>query len=988
MQQSSRSTNRNNIMLDDIDMELVRRKYFGTAKNNKSSSGNNDDNMTGHSEMMASCTRLYDQLDKISDLLCDFTELSKTYLKKDSKKLIDLQNKWSKNILKMKNLVKHLKILVLDSDDEKPQGVNKCDDDFVDGIMIGTESNPLVITDSYDLSDILNTDDDNNNNNGNGNNNNFTYLFSDDDDVKEFLKNIKNTIEMYDNEFDYRIINGFPLNLKQKGKEPQPIVPEINNINSNDCKNKKDCSDNGGMELEVEIDTSKLEPIDKLGNLQCIDFHQGSGDVNEMAIHISKFKNHEVPKLAIAYIANHDPKYNMAGNLQLFDARKGTVYYLQGHYDYHTETTNEKLWKSVTDVKFSQGGKFIYSCSTDKKVIIWSSIGKEDQICTPLATVECEGTVNRIVVKHDKSKATYQFASCDNSGSITCFSLNADEGNSYKLDKNILQVKTKTTTAPPIVDIIYGIDYFDQTIIAGFEGIESQKDGFIRLWDIETKRKLVDYKIGSNNSVSCLGMSTSGYRVACGVTSTSDQVRSDGNIRLIELESNEKKIYQTNEYDSNVIAFSPDDQYIALGGVGNKVWVFDTRYENKPLRMLPHTTPNDGLIYEGINGIQWINSNMILTGGSDGIVKLWDINKSDNSSTCLKYEFPEHDSPITCIRANEDLNYLSVGVSTGRVYLYSTDQAVLNNRDNIKFYCQSLDDISVLGEDEEEDENTIYNEDNIKLEGSEELILKDDLNLDQSLKDNGGNDKATLAPLFVRLAWHASGTFDKITKTGGSNGATMRCPKEANDGANNGLKLARDELEKIKEKFPEVSYADIWTLAGVVAIKEMKGPEVQWTPGRKDIDIQTQESLVPDPGRLPDADKGADHIEAVFSRMGFNNRETVALIGAHSLGHCHPETSGYEGRWTHSPTTFTNMFFRHLLKPGWQEATVESSGALQYEAGGLMMLPSDMALLDDRFRGHVEEFANNQEAFFRAFAAAFGRLLELGFIDSGRKAKL
>ena len=47
---------------------------------------------------------------------------------------------------------------------------------------------------------------------------------------------------------------------------------------------------------------------------------------------------------------------------------------------------------------------------------------------------------------------------------------------------------------------------------------------------------------------------------------------------------------------------------------------------------------------------------------------------------------------------------------------------------------ESLDNTSVLGEeDEEEDENTIDNEDNIKLEGSEELILKGDLNLDQSL---------------------------------------------------------------------------------------------------------------------------------------------------------------------------------------------------------------------------------------------------------------
>ena len=47
---------------------------------------------------------------------------------------------------------------------------------------------------------------------------------------------------------------------------------------------------------------------------------------------------------------------------------------------------------------------------------------------------------------------------------------------------------------------------------------------------------------------------------------------------------------------------------------------------------------------------------------------------------------------------------------------------------------ESLDNTSVLGkEDEEEDENTIDNEDNIKLEGSEELILKGYLNLDQFL---------------------------------------------------------------------------------------------------------------------------------------------------------------------------------------------------------------------------------------------------------------
>ena len=38
-----------------------------------------------------------------------------------------------------------------------------------------------------------------------------------------------------------------------------------------------------------------------------------------------------------------------------------------------------------------------------------------------------------------------------------------------------------------------------------------------------------------------------------------------------------------------------------------------------------------------------------------------------------------------------------------------------------------------------------------------------------------GYDDGSYGPVLVRLAWHASGTYDKATNTGGSNGATMRC---------------------------------------------------------------------------------------------------------------------------------------------------------------------------------------------------------------------
>jgi catalase (peroxidase I) len=48
----------------------------------------------------------------------------------------------------------------------------------------------------------------------------------------------------------------------------------------------------------------------------------------------------------------------------------------------------------------------------------------------------------------------------------------------------------------------------------------------------------------------------------------------------------------------------------------------------------------------------------------------------------------------------------------------------------------------------------------------------------------------------------------------------MRFDPEASWGANAGLDVARKALEGVKEKYPEVSYADLYTLAGVVAVEE------------------------------------------------------------------------------------------------------------------------------------------------------------------------
>jgi cytochrome c peroxidase len=147
---------------------------------------------------------------------------------------------------------------------------------------------------------------------------------------------------------------------------------------------------------------------------------------------------------------------------------------------------------------------------------------------------------------------------------------------------------------------------------------------------------------------------------------------------------------------------------------------------------------------------------------------------------------------------------------------------------------------------------------------------------------------------FVRLAWHSSGTYDKETKTGGSGAGTIRLKEELAHGGNAGLAdTAVPWLEPIHAKYEKdgLSYADLYTLAGVASIKALGGPTIGWSSGRTD---QLEDFVTPD-GRLPAADSGppladksdADHLRKIFNRMGLNDQEIVILSGAHALGRCH-----------------------------------------------------------------------------------------------------
>lgn len=214
------------------------------------------------------------------------------------------------------------------------------------------------------------------------------------------------------------------------------------------------------------------------------------------------------------------------------------------------------------------------------------------------------------------------------------------------------------------------------------------------------------------------------------------------------------------------------------------------------------------------------------------------------------------------------------------------------------------------------------------------------------------------APIMLRLAWHDAGTYDVNTKTGGANGS-IRYEEEYTHGSNAGLKIAIDLLEPIKAKNPKITYADLYQLAGVVAVEVTGGPTVEFVPGRRDS------SVCPREGRLPDAKKGAPHLRDIFYRMGLSDKDIVALSGGHTLGRAHPERSGFEGAWTKEPLKFDNSYFLELLNE---------------ESEGLLKLPTDKALLSDpEFRRYVEIYAKDEDAFFKDYAESHKKLSELGF---------
>mmetsp|Transcript_19022 Transcript_19022/g.28743 ORF Transcript_19022/g.28743 Transcript_19022/m.28743 type:complete len:310 (+) Transcript_19022:55-984(+) len=244
-------------------------------------------------------------------------------------------------------------------------------------------------------------------------------------------------------------------------------------------------------------------------------------------------------------------------------------------------------------------------------------------------------------------------------------------------------------------------------------------------------------------------------------------------------------------------------------------------------------------------------------------------------------------------------------------------------------------------------------------------------------------------PILVRLSWHDAGVFKD--GEGGCPNAVMRFTDagEGTFGANAGLPdVALGLLEPITKKYADagfISNADLWTLAANVAIEEMGGPKIKTRFGRSDAK-DSSESVESQVGRLPDGDKGADHLRDIFYPKGFDDKAIVALSGAHTIGSCHKDRSGFDGPWTEAPLKFDNSYFVEMINKKYQAETLDNGNPQFRDAdSNTIMLISDLALLEDeKFKPIAEKYAEDQSVFFDDFVTAWVKLQENGVEGSLR----
>ncbi|KAJ3019761.1 UNVERIFIED_CONTAM: heme peroxidase [Siphonaria sp. JEL0065] len=237
-------------------------------------------------------------------------------------------------------------------------------------------------------------------------------------------------------------------------------------------------------------------------------------------------------------------------------------------------------------------------------------------------------------------------------------------------------------------------------------------------------------------------------------------------------------------------------------------------------------------------------------------------------------------------------------------------------------------------------------------------------------------------PRLIRLALKNSLSFSVADGTGGPHGQFLLDPANSAD-----LGFIQGLFDQVTPA--SISNSDALAFAAAVAVTNSNnhGVEVKFRPGRRDA-VDQLDAAYPSADGVTNANWNATMLRSWAARIGFtSDKDVVALMGAHNLGNCAPQRSGYSGPWSTTPLTLTNEFFTLLVLSSStpslytnQTIVYKDSTKWQWEdVRGRIMLPIDMNMIKDpSYFEIIKNYSTDETSFVKDFADVYGRLLEVG----------
>ncbi|KAI4621698.1 hypothetical protein J4E80_004068 [Alternaria sp. BMP 0032] len=424
---------------------------------------------------------------------------------------------------------------------------------------------------------------------------------------------------------------------------------------------------------------------------------------------------------AAGAVAVDDPdsmQYNRPNNLLFGSAVDGTIHELAEHYKIRQKTEtgansshamfasqDPKLYTTVSSVAFSNTSPYMYSSGYDGHIGIWRT---DSEVTQPVlaAKLNVKDQIDILSVNPVKSGVIATAAKVFNEKAIRV--LKIDEAEPWNFTKSSFHSNKAVARAD--LRILPSALQFEPTcgglLLAGFganlkdTGLDMTGD--LCLWDVETQtpynihgsnKNIFDVTFNPNRSIMPM------FAAGCVATGSTVNRGTRSTVRLYDVRDDVKFTcpleFECKALDMNDVIWCPhDERLIAAGCTDGKVYVWDARMPDDPLRVLSHGSSlmplQEGIKHEitdtGIRFLSWgENATRLYSGSSDGVVKVWDVTRAEEN-TFIK-DLVTTDSGIMSAAFSPDYSKLVVGEVNGSINVLEVgrDDTSIKDADRLRY---------------------------------------------------------------------------------------------------------------------------------------------------------------------------------------------------------------------------------------------------------------------------------------------------------------